>query len=81
MNHLNLMDGFCRLYDILPASQPDTKQFILEPMTTILKISLLQWFPEGTKLSVIDNSLYYNEPSLIQGVRRTWGGDFSSRFT
>lgn len=75
MNPLNLMDGFCRLYDILPASQPDTKQFILEPMTTILKISLLQWFPEGTKLSVIENSLYYNEPSLIQGVRRTWGGD------
>ena len=38
MNPLNLMDGFCRLYDILPASQPDTKQFILEPMTTILKL-------------------------------------------
>mgnify|MGYP001187079080 FL=1 len=75
MNPLTLMDQLKKIYDILPNPQMETKQLLLEPISTVIKIGLLQWYPEGTKLSVVNNSVCFNEPTLFQGVTRTWGGD------
>lgn len=51
------------------------KNLILEPMCCLLKLILLQFKEKGTKISVIDNSIQFNEPSLMQGITRTFYGD------
>jgi len=68
-----------KVYEILPISEmftsQDSKQLILEPLSCVLKLSLLQWKPSGTKISVSKNSLQFIEPSLIQGISRRMTGD------
>ena len=43
----------------------DSEQLILEPLTCVLKLSLLQW-KEKEPRSISNNSLKYNCPSLLQ---------------
>jgi hypothetical protein len=63
-----------KFYQLLP-NYDTSKQLILEPLSCLLKLIILQWKPLGTKISVINNSLKYHEPSMIQGLSRTLGGD------
>ena len=43
---------------------------IIEPLSCLIKLSLLNFYPEGTKLNVQDNQLLFNEPTMYQGVIR-----------
>jgi len=63
-----------RVYELLPI-RDTSKQLILEPLSCVLKLSLLQYKPNGTKISVSTNSLHFDEPSLLQGMTRRMGGD------
>jgi hypothetical protein len=51
------------------------KNLILEPMCSLLKLILLQFKEKGTKISIVDNSIQFNEPSLTQGIIRSLYGD------
>ena len=51
------------------------KNLILEPLCCLLKLILLQFKEKGTKISVIDNSIQFSEPSITQGVMRSLCGD------
>mgnify|MGYP001222291411 CR=1 FL=1 len=51
------------------------KNLILEPLSCILKLGLLEYKEKGTKISIIDNSIHFNEPSLTQGLTRLFNGD------
>ena len=51
------------------------KNLILESYCTIFKLILLAYKPEGTKVSIYNNSIQYHEPSIIQGIIRIWTGD------
>lgn len=51
------------------------KNLILEPLCCILKLILLQFKEKGTKISVSDNSITFNEPSYGQGLMRSLYGD------
>jgi len=51
------------------------KNLILEPLCCLIKLILLQFKEKGTKLSVSNNSIYYNEPSFGQGLMRHIYGD------
>lgn len=48
---------------------------LLDPFSCILKLGILFYKPLGTKLSITNNSIQYNVPSLYQGVLRTYTGD------
>ena len=48
---------------------------ILDPLSCLLKIGLLQYEESGTKVSIQDNSITYVSPSLGQGFFRSWKGD------
>lgn len=50
------------------------KNLILEPLSCVFKLCLLQYKEPGTKLSVHNNKLTFNEPSMAQGFFRTWYG-------
>lgn len=51
------------------------KNLILEPLSCALKLSILQFKEAGTKISIIDNSIYFNEPRFSQGLLRLFSGD------
>ena len=51
------------------------KNLILEPLCCIIKLILLQFKEKYTKISVSDNSIYFNEPSYGQGLVRSLYGD------
>ena len=55
--------------------QQNQKNLILEPISCIMKLILLQHKEEGTKISVNNNAILFNEPSLGQGFLRSIYGD------
>ena len=57
------------------SSDKNQQDFILEPLCVIFRLSLLQYKDKGTKLSVKNNSIQYQEPSYDQGLIRLVGGD------
>jgi len=56
--------------------QPKEKQStILEPIQSMITLSLLSYFPKGTKLSIFKNNLLLNESTMTQGVIRWYNQD------
>jgi hypothetical protein len=51
------------------------RNLILEPFNCILRIILLNYKPDGTKISIQNNSIQYNDPSFYQGILRSIYGD------
>jgi hypothetical protein len=51
------------------------KNYILDPMTCIIRLSILSFKNKGTKISISDNQISYHEPTLIQGPIRWTNGD------
>jgi len=51
------------------------RNIILEPMSSIMRMILLNYKVEGTKISIYNNSISYNEPSYYQGIVRNYNGD------
>jgi len=51
------------------------KKLILEPISSLLRLILLQYKEPGTKISIYNNSLQYIEPSICQGILRSINGD------
>ena len=51
------------------------KNYILDPMTCIIRISILSFKTKGTKISISDNQISYHEPTIIQGPLRWSNGD------
>ena len=68
------MDHIYKIYELV-LQNDNSKHLILEPLSCVLKIGLLNHKPKGTKISVLNNSIQYNEPSLLQGLSRSLGGD------
>lgn len=48
---------------------------ILEPLTTIIRLAILTFIDEGTKISISNNSINYQTPTIIQGTLRWANGD------
>ena len=51
------------------------KQSILEPICCILRLGLLQYKDPGTKISIINNSISFQSPGVLQGIMRQMSGD------
>ena len=51
------------------------KNLILEPLCVIFRLALLQYKDKGTKLSIKNNSIKYQDPTYDQGIMRMWSGD------
>ena len=66
-----------QFYKFLEGNMGDKNQktLILEPLCVIFRLALLQYKEKGTKLSVKNNSIKYQEPSYDQGFIRMWEGD------
>lgn len=51
------------------------KNIIIDPLSCFIKLSLLNFYPEGTKISISNNHITFNEPGYLQGLIRTIKGD------
>ena len=48
---------------------------ILDPLTTVIRLSILSFKPTGTKISIHLNKIEYQEPNILQGTFRWSKGD------
>ena len=53
----------------------DPRNSILDPMTCIIRLGILSFRKRGTKISVTNNSIKYNNPNIFQGAKRWSMGD------
>lgn len=51
------------------------KDIIIDPMSCLIKLSILSFYEEGTKISVSNNKINFNEPCMYQGLLRFFHGD------
>jgi hypothetical protein len=51
------------------------KNIIIDPFSCIIKLGLLSYQTEGTKISIIDNQICFNGPNVGQGIIRYLYGD------
>jgi hypothetical protein len=49
---------------------PGEQRQILDPLTTMIKLAILGYKPQGTKLAIDNNKIYFQEPSFTQGLLR-----------
>lgn len=61
------------LSNVLNANQ--SKNVILDPFTTIVRLSLLYVLPQGTKIGIYDHQITYYTPGDLQGLYRFFRGD------
>jgi hypothetical protein len=52
--------------------KPDS---IIEPLTCLIRLAILEFKPLYTKLSISDNRITYDEPTVLQGALRWTNGD------
>jgi len=48
---------------------------VLDPLSSLIRLALLNFKPVGTKLSFLNNTIYFQEPDLLQSARRWSSGD------
>jgi hypothetical protein len=51
------------------------KDSILDPLTCLVRLAILDFKPLGTKISLNNNKIKYNEPNILQGAIRWTNGD------
>lgn len=51
------------------------RNVIIDPFSCLVKLSLLRYLDEGTKISIYQNRLNFTSPSYIQGIVRFMYGD------
>ncbi len=61
------------IYQILKPGPKENSR--LDPMTTLIKLAILPFKPEGTKLSIDANYINYSENTILQSAVRTYLGD------
>lgn len=55
---------------ILSENDKNVTQYILNPLTVIIKLSILSCKPIGTKIHIQNNIIYFQEPGIFQSIAR-----------
>tara|TARA_B100000795_G_scaffold106763_1_gene78800 strand:+ start:811 stop:1455 length:645 start_codon:yes stop_codon:yes gene_type:complete len=53
----------------------DVKNYVLDPLTCIVRCAILSFKPIGTKLSIHNNKITFIDPTILQGALRWSYGD------
>lgn len=72
-NILNLL--YYVLYMNQLVNVKERTDMILEPLQVMTQLSILSHCPIGTKLSIYDNILHLQRPTMFQGAYRWWNED------
>ena len=74
MFRINLQNKIYNLFNSFfnKNTKPDS---IIEPLTCLIRLALLEFKPLNTKLSIYNNRITYDEPNILQGAIRWSNGD------
>ena len=75
---MNIDINYLKYYDMFYStifSENKSKNIILEPISCVVKLILLNYKNEGTKIAIGNNSIDFYEPSKYQGILRNINGD------
>lgn len=71
--NINYFEYYNMFTNLIPDNK--NKNIILEPISCIIKLILLNFKGDGTKISIFNNSIKFSEPSHFQGLFRNINGD------
>ena len=75
-NNLNIVKQLTKyIYDKSSDEKKNNENQVLDPLCAIIRLGLLKFKPAGTKLSITDNKISYNDPSIFQPAIRYYYGD------
>lgn len=66
------------IYNYLLSDKVLKEGQILEPLSSIIRLSMLHLKDEGTKLQIVNNSIKFDTPNFLQGPNRWINGDTRS---
>lgn len=72
-HYLEGLRGVLKLFN--NNTRKEKLDFVLEPLQAMTQLAFLSFCPVGTKLTIHDNLLYIQMPSLSQGLIRYWNED------
>ena len=67
-----VFDRLYKMYSNFFNSKPDS---IIDPLTCIIRLAVLEFKPENTKISIANNRIRYCDPTILQGPLRWGNGD------
>lgn len=68
--HMEIVKNIYDAINIYKNNFPLEERQVLDPLTTMIKLALLGYKPDGTKIAIDGNRIYFQEPSLLQGFWR-----------
>jgi hypothetical protein len=79
MDKINMLTLTCSgLYKAVSLYKKDGNSQILDPLTCIIRLGTLSFQEKGTKVSIHQNNINFQSPSVLQGTIRWSLGDKSS---
>lgn len=70
-----LYKGGSNLFNLMNNNSKKNKNLILEPLSCLLRISMIFFKKKGTKIGISKNSIYFQNPHYFQGALRWSSGD------
>jgi len=61
--------------DLIKTQPKEKIDMILEPLQVLIQLAILSFLPVGTKISISNNILHLQQPTLFQGVTRWYQQD------
>lgn len=58
--------------DLKDIKDINERLYVVDPLKTIIKLAILSCKPTGTKLAIMDNTIYVQEPGVFQGITRKY---------
>lgn len=74
-NYLAIPSYLKSMHNVFSNRRRDKLDYILEPLQSLLQLSLLGFSPVGSKLTIQDNILYIQTPGVSQGIIRFFNDD------
>ena len=68
------MNGTKTLFNAVTSGENNNNKQILDPLSSIIRLALLNYKEKGCKISIYNNKIYIQPPNIFQGtVRWTYG--------
>jgi len=68
--HIEIIKNVYDAFHIYKNNYPLNERQVLDPLTTMIKLAILAFKTEGTKLAIDSNRIYFQEPTMFQGLWR-----------
>ena len=70
-----ISNGFYLMNFLTSFRNKQDKNIIIDPMSCLIKLSILKFYPVGSKISIGDNMITILDPGVLQGTFRFFKGD------